>query len=74
MDCNWFKDTFKLDESATQEEIVCHTRAYIMLLFGGLLFLDKSEFRVHLKWLPLLRDFRHVWSLNWGSAVLAVLQ
>ena len=74
VDCNWFKDTFRLSESATQDEIVRHTRAYMMLLFGGLLFPDKSGFRVHLKWLPLLRDFRHVRSLSWGSAVLAMLQ
>ena len=45
-----------------------------MLLFGDLLFLDKSGFRVHLKWLPLLRDFHHVRSHSWGLAVLAVLQ
>ena len=74
MNLHWFIDTFKnLNDYATQDVIVCHARAYIMLLLGGFLFGDKSGFRVHLKWLPLLRDFRRIQSLSWGSAVLAVL-
>ena len=60
VNCYWFIETFKLGDSPTQDVIVCHSRAYIMLLFGGLLFSDKSGFRIHLKWLPLLRDFRNV--------------
>ena len=74
VNCYWFEETFKLGDSPTQDVIACHARAYIMLLFGGLLFSNKSGFRVHLKWLPLLRDFHRVRSFSWGSAVLAVLQ
>ena len=74
VNCYWFIEIFNLGDSPTQEVIVCHARVDIMLLFGGLLFSDKSGFRVHLKWLPLLRDFCCVRSLCWGCAMLAVLQ
>ena len=74
MNLHWFINTFKnLNDRATQDVIVCHARAYIMLLLGGFLFGDKSWFRVHLKWLPLLCDFRHIQSLSWVLVVLVVL-
>ena len=44
-----------------------------MLLLDGFLFADKSGFRVHLKWPPLLHDFRRIGSLSRGWTVLAVL-
>ncbi|RYQ95224.1 hypothetical protein Ahy_B08g090287 [Arachis hypogaea] len=34
-----------------------YARCYIMLLIGGYLMTDKSNNLVHLRWLPLLRDF-----------------
>ena len=74
VNCQWFIDAFTLGDNPTQDIIARHTRAYIMVLFGGVLFPDKSGFRVSLKWLPLLRDFRRIRSFSWGSAVLAVLQ
>ena len=74
MNCYWFIEAFKSGDNLTQDVIIRLARAYIMLLFSGLLFLDKSRFKVHLKWLSLLRDFRYVRSLSWGLAVLAVLQ
>ena len=49
VNCYWFMETFKLGDSPTQDIIVCHARTYIMVLFGGLLFSDKSGFRVSLK-------------------------
>ncbi|QHO18546.1 uncharacterized protein DS421_11g321430 [Arachis hypogaea] len=42
-----------------------------MLLIGGYLMTDKSNNRVHLRWLPLLRNFTECRALSWGSAVLA---
>ncbi|RYQ96244.1 hypothetical protein Ahy_B08g091926 [Arachis hypogaea] len=42
-----------------------------MLLIGGYLMTDKSNNLVHLRWLPLLRDFTECRVLSWGSAVLA---
>ncbi|KAL4328493.1 hypothetical protein AHAS_Ahas13G0205600 [Arachis hypogaea] len=40
---------------------------------GRILFPDASDYRVHIKWLPLLEDFGTCGRLSWGSAVLAWL-
>ncbi|RYR05468.1 hypothetical protein Ahy_B06g085333 [Arachis hypogaea] len=48
-----------------------YARCYIMLLIGGYLLTDKSNNLVHIRWLPLLRDFAEYRALSWGSAVLA---
>ncbi|QHO39019.1 uncharacterized protein DS421_4g125420 [Arachis hypogaea] len=42
-----------------------------MLLIGGYLITDKSNNLVHLRWLPLLRNFAECRAFSWGSAVLA---
>ncbi|KAG8492323.1 hypothetical protein CXB51_009798 [Gossypium anomalum] len=39
----------------------------------GVLLLNNTSNRVHLKYLPLLEDFSRAGSYNWGSAVLAAL-
>ncbi|RYR11535.1 hypothetical protein Ahy_B04g069055 [Arachis hypogaea] len=44
-----------------------------MLLFGTILFGDKSGIAVHLKFLPLLRDFGSIRQYSWGSTCLAHL-
>ncbi|QHO11598.1 uncharacterized protein DS421_15g499480 [Arachis hypogaea] len=52
-----------------QRYVKCH----IMLLFGIVLFGDKSGEFVHWKFLPLLRDFGSIEQYSWGSACLAHL-
>ncbi|RYR41224.1 hypothetical protein Ahy_A08g037621 [Arachis hypogaea] len=52
-----------------QRYVKCH----IMLLFGTVLFGDKSGASVHWKFLPLLRDFGSIGQYSWGSACLAHL-
>ncbi|RYR78200.1 hypothetical protein Ahy_A01g002930 [Arachis hypogaea] len=42
-----------------------------MLLIGGYLLIDKSNNLVHVRWLPLFRDFAECRALSWGSAMLA---
>ncbi|RYR57125.1 hypothetical protein Ahy_A05g022855 [Arachis hypogaea] len=48
-----------------------YVQCYIMLLIGGYLLTDKSNNLVHVRWLPLLRDFAECRALSWGSVVLA---
>nr|XP_025642947.1 serine/threonine-protein phosphatase 7 long form homolog [Arachis hypogaea] len=53
----WLRDLKEciqcIDEDSIQRYVKCH----IMLLFGTILFGDKSRVGVHWKFLPLLRDF-----------------
>ncbi|RYR21065.1 hypothetical protein Ahy_B03g066306 [Arachis hypogaea] len=59
--------------NATEECLMRYMRGYIMQLIGRILFPDASDYRVHIKWLPLLEDFGTCGRLSWGSAVLAWL-
>ena len=38
---------------------------------GSFLFADKKGIHVHLCFLPLLRDFTHTMTYNWGGAIVA---
>ena len=58
-----------LDEVTLQ----CHVRAYILLLVGGSLFLDKEGTYLQLAIIPMLRDFGEITQYSWGSATLAHL-
>ncbi|KAF1864589.1 hypothetical protein Lal_00039218, partial [Lupinus albus] len=49
------------------------TKARILYMIGGELLPDKSNNRVHLMYLPLLRDLTRVHRYSWGSACLATL-
>ncbi|QHN99964.1 uncharacterized protein DS421_13g402410 [Arachis hypogaea] len=69
----WFwrlKDHIVLDNDIQiQRYVKCH----IMLLFGTIMFGDKSGAGVHWKFLPLLRNFGEIREFSWGSACLAHL-
>ncbi|XP_039122069.1 protein MAIN-LIKE 2-like [Dioscorea cayenensis subsp. rotundata] len=70
----WLEETFgMLSYDAGQRQIECYARAYILRLIGCVLMPDMSQNRVHLKWLPLLRDFTEAGRYSWGSACLATL-
>ncbi|XP_039134229.1 protein MAIN-LIKE 1-like [Dioscorea cayenensis subsp. rotundata] len=70
----WLEETFSmLPYDAGQRQIECYARAYILRLIGCVLMQDMSQNRVHLKWLPLLRDFTEVGRYSWGSGCLATL-
>ncbi|XP_016747364.2 protein MAINTENANCE OF MERISTEMS-like [Gossypium hirsutum] len=70
----WLKAKFgQLSATATEGELMCAARAYIMHIIGGVLMPDANNNKVHLMYLPLLVDLSSVSSYNWGSAVLAVL-
>ncbi|KAG8486235.1 hypothetical protein CXB51_019544 [Gossypium anomalum] len=70
----WLKANFQhLSDNATEEELVCAARAYIMHIIGGVLMPNSNNNKVHIQYLPLLTDLRSVRSYSWGSAVLAML-
>ncbi|MFQ6655799.1 hypothetical protein Gotur_026196 [Gossypium turneri] len=59
--------------TATEGELMCAARAYIMHILGGVLLPDANNNKVHLMYLPLLADLSSVSSYSWGSAILAML-
>ncbi|KAK5770865.1 hypothetical protein PVK06_047022 [Gossypium arboreum] len=70
----WLKANFQhLSDNATEEELVCAARAYIMHIIGGVLMPNSNNNRVHIQYLPLLADLCNVCSYSWDSAVLAML-
>ena len=70
----WLQDTFGfLPDDANEVTVQRYTRAYILELFGGSYFADKSREKVQLVFLPMLEDFDAVGRYSWGSAALAWL-
>ncbi|KAH1082033.1 hypothetical protein J1N35_021794 [Gossypium stocksii] len=54
---SWLKANFEhLSINATEHEVMCIARAYIMHIIGGVLIPDANNNRVHLMYLPLLAD------------------
>ncbi|XP_016747268.1 protein MAINTENANCE OF MERISTEMS-like [Gossypium hirsutum] len=69
----WLKAKFgQLSATATEGELMCAARAYIMHIIGGVLMPNANN-NVYLMYLSLLADLSSVGSYSWGSAVLAVL-
>ncbi|XP_016173353.1 serine/threonine-protein phosphatase 7 long form homolog [Arachis ipaensis] len=62
----WFRDLKErlqlVDETSMQRYVKCH----IILLFGTVLFGDKSGTSMHWKFLPLLCDFSSIEQYSWG--------
>ncbi|RYR23854.1 hypothetical protein Ahy_B02g057354 [Arachis hypogaea] len=53
VNCSWFQETFReCPEGADEETVRRYARAYIMILLGTQLFVDKSGNRIHIRWLP----------------------
>ncbi|MFQ6669445.1 hypothetical protein Gotur_034690 [Gossypium turneri] len=70
----WLKAKFgQLSANATESELMCAARTYIMHILEGVLMPDANNKKLHLMYLPLLADLSSVSSYSWGSAVLAVL-
>ncbi|MFQ6654635.1 hypothetical protein Gotur_025539 [Gossypium turneri] len=70
----WLKAKLgQLSANATEGELMCVARAYIMHIIGGVLMPNANNNKVHMMDLPLLADLTNVRSYSWGSAILAVL-
>ena len=59
-------------EPTSAEEVDRVARAYLLYLFGAVLFPNR-RYRVHLAYLPALRDLATVGQYDWGGATLACL-
>ncbi|KAH1045928.1 hypothetical protein J1N35_036712 [Gossypium stocksii] len=71
---SWPKVYFEhLSINATEHEVMCAGRAYIMHIIGVVLILDGNNNRVYLMSLPLLADLQNVRLYSLGFAVLAIL-
>ncbi|KAG8502930.1 hypothetical protein CXB51_000747 [Gossypium anomalum] len=70
---SWLKANFEyLFSTATEQEVMCVARAYIMHTIGGV-HMPNPNNKVHLMYLSLLSDLYAARSYCWGSAVLATL-
>ena len=63
----------ELRPGATNEEIAWYTRAYVLDLFGSILFPDSSNDSVPIIYLRFLQELSTPQSINWGAAVLTCL-
>ena len=70
----WLEEHFgELPKGADDETASRYARAYVMYLFGKVLFADSGGSDVSWMFLPLLRDWDEAGRYNWGSAGLAFL-
>ena len=60
------------DDGASAEEVLLHTRVYLVDLIGGILFTDHSGGYIHPMYLLFLRDLDHCGEYAWGAAVLDI--
>ncbi|KAA3482876.1 serine/threonine-protein phosphatase 7 long form-like protein [Gossypium australe] len=58
---------------ATERDVMCAVRAYIMHIRKGVLMLEANNNKVHLMYLSLLIDLHNIRSYSWSSSVLAML-
>ncbi|XP_061352903.1 serine/threonine-protein phosphatase 7 long form homolog [Gastrolobium bilobum] len=59
--------------NATEQQRIMYTRALIMRVLRGLLFVDTASSYVPVRFLLFLDDFHRTGTFSWGSAVLAYL-
>ncbi|KAJ3689634.1 hypothetical protein LUZ61_018798 [Rhynchospora tenuis] len=70
----WLRDKFgSLPVGASEDTIQCYVRAYLLVLFGSMLFTDLSGDSVSCLYLPLIADLGRVRSYSWASGGLAFL-
>ncbi|RYR46872.1 hypothetical protein Ahy_A07g032725 [Arachis hypogaea] len=71
---SWFQETFgELPNGADEATIRRYARTYIMMLLGTQLFGDKSDTRIHIRWLPYVARLEDMGRHSWGSASLSWL-
>ncbi|RYR15649.1 hypothetical protein Ahy_B04g072541 [Arachis hypogaea] len=68
------QDTFTDRLEGTDEETVRrYARAYIMMLLSTQLFADKSNTRMHIRWLLYVARLEDMGRYSWGSTTLSWL-
>ncbi|RYR23302.1 hypothetical protein Ahy_B03g068543 [Arachis hypogaea] len=74
VNCTWFQETFReCPEGANGEIVRRYARAYIMMLLGTQLFVDKSGNRIHIRWLLYMARLEEMGGYSWSSTALAWL-
>ncbi|XP_017233251.1 protein MAIN-LIKE 2-like [Daucus carota subsp. sativus] len=63
----------RLSDVASAEEVLLHTRCYLVHIIGGVLFTDHFGGSIHPMYLLFLRDLDMYGDYAWGAAVLAFL-
>ncbi|KAH9611897.1 hypothetical protein KSS87_002622 [Heliosperma pusillum] len=70
----WLHDNFQnVANINSQYQLHCRVRAYLLYLFGALLFPDKTGNTASLIYLPLLENLDQIDDISWGRGVLACL-
>jgi hypothetical protein len=65
----WLEDNFQdLDDDAGEVDVVRHARAYVLHLFGAVLFPDSAGDTASWMFLPLLRDFTEAGSYRYAPS------
>ncbi|XP_038693748.1 protein MAIN-LIKE 1-like [Tripterygium wilfordii] len=59
--------------NALDEVLQCYARAYIMAMFGSILFTSTTGDNIPLMFLPLLEDLQATRDFSWGGVVLGCL-
>ena len=70
----WLKSQFyDVSDRDSHHRIECVARGYLLFLSRCTLFVDKSETRVSIAYLSLLRELDRVSTYAWGAVALAYL-
>lgn len=70
---SWLKDHFQGPPEEEGANLQQRIRAYLLYLFGTVLFPDKSGSTVSVLFIPLLAELNEVDDYSWGSAALACM-
>ncbi|XP_072054755.1 protein MAIN-LIKE 2-like [Arachis hypogaea] len=67
-------DTFReLPDGADEATVRRYAWAYIMMMLGTQLFVNKSSTRIYIRWLPYVGRLEDMDGYNWGSVSLSWL-
>lgn len=71
---SWLKESFsQCPEDASDEDVECYTRAYLLYLVGSTIFSTTTGNKVPVMYLPLFEDFEEAGKYAWGAAALSFL-
>ena len=63
----------KLPQNASEDQVQCHVRAYILIMLANFVFLDTTGDSIPCVYLPMLQDLSRTSSYAWGAMLLARL-
>ncbi|XP_059302024.1 protein MAIN-LIKE 1-like [Lycium ferocissimum] len=69
--CTYLLAEPPIDDGTPQDVIDRHTRLYLLIIFGGILFPNTSGAYVSLRYLIFLEHLDRLGDYSWGGAVLA---